>query len=100
MSKRISIQVSLEDKELIDLVNSIEEFESSCIESSSFDGQSEVMTLILSLSTLTLPLLAKIYIEHIKSKKSIKLIYKGVQVQGVSEKTILKVLKEIESEDK
>ncbi|MDX7799011.1 hypothetical protein SJS42_10235 [Aeromonas caviae] len=98
MTKKISIQVWRDDKEFIELINSDKDLECTTLVTSSFDGQTEVMTLILSITSLSLSFLVKVISEQIKSKKYVKLVYKGVQIQGVSEKTILKILNEIKNE--
>jgi hypothetical protein len=50
---------------------------------------------LVTLSYITVPLVAKILIEHIRSKKNITVKYKGVRLKGLSEATAEKILSDI-----
>lgn len=100
MSNVISIQVQKNDSNILDRFDSEKDVNTLKIESSSFDGQSEIITLIVTLTPIALTFLGKILSEQIKAKRYVKVVYKGVQIQGVDEKNVAKIIKEITSEEK
>ena len=57
-----------------------------------FDGSSEFIHALIPLTTFTIPFIVRIFIERIRQKRYIILKYKGVEISGLSEKNILKVL--------
>jgi len=65
---------------------------------SSWDGQT-LITYLVDLSPVILTTLVPIIIQSIRSKRHTKLIYKGVEVQGVSENTIKEILDTIIKQD-
>jgi len=100
MSNVISIQVQKNDSNILDKFDSVKDVNTIKLESSSFDGQAEIITLIVTLTPIALTFLGKILSEQIKAKRYVKVVYKGVQIQGVNEKNVAKIIKEITSEDK
>lgn len=100
MSNVISIQVQKSDSNILDKFDSVKDVNTLKLESSSFDGQAEIITLIVTLTPIALTFLGKILSEQIKAKRYVKVVYKGVQIQGVNEKNVAKIIKEITSEDK
>jgi hypothetical protein len=100
MTKAISIQVQHDDEELLKTFNSEPDVDFIKLETSSFDGQSEIVTLLVTLTPMALTFLGKVISEQIKSKRYVKIIYKGVQIQGVNEKNVAKMLEEITGEEK
>jgi hypothetical protein len=100
MSNVISIQVQKNDFNILDKFDSVKDVNTIKLESSSFDGQAEIITLIVTLTPIALTFLGKILSEQIKSKRYVKIVYKGVQIQGVNEKNVAKIIKEITSEGK
>ena len=100
MSNVISIQVQKNDSNILDRFDSVKDVNTLKLESSSFDGQAEIITLIVTLTPIALTFLGKILSEQIKAKRYVKVVYKGVQIQGVNEKNVAKIIKEITSEEK
>ena len=100
MSNVISIQVQKNDSNILDKFDSVKDVNTIKLESSSFDGQAEIITLIVTLTPIALTFLGKILSEQIRAKRYVKVVYKGVQIQGVNEKNVAKIIKEITSEDK
>jgi hypothetical protein len=98
MKNVIPIQIQKDDANTLDKFESKKDVDSVKLETSSFDGQSEIITLIVTLTPIALTFLGKVITEQIKAKKYVKVIYKGVQIQGVNEKNVAKILKEITSE--
>jgi len=91
----ISVQVQKNDMEFINSIDSEKSVNCTILETSSFDGQSEIVTILLTVTPLVLTFLGKIISEQIKAKKHVKIIYKGVQIQGIDEKNVTKILNEI-----
>src|SRR5262249_25493194 len=64
------------------------------VEGKAFDG-GVASTLIVALSAAAVPAIVKIYAAYVGSKKHIKLKYKDVEIQGVSESTLLELVKQM-----
>lgn len=58
-----------------------------------------VVQAIITLTTVTLPLVANIIIEHIKAKKEITIKFNGVEIKGISEKNIKEILSSLLKEN-
>lgn len=84
-TQTISVQVQKDDAEFLRAVRSASELESFELETSSFDGQSEIVTVVLALAPLAIGLIGKLVTEQIRARRYIKVIYKGVQIQGLSD---------------
>lgn len=91
----LSMQVQKDDLDFFDQLNSEDSLQYTKLETSSFDGQSEVVTILLTLTPVVLTFLGKIITEQLRAKKYVKIIHKGVQIQGVDEKNAAKILKEL-----
>ncbi len=91
----VSIQVLKNDSAFKNQITNNESISHIKLETSSFDGQSEVLTFLISLTPLAMVCLTKILVEQIRSKRYVKLIYKGLQIQGLNEKNIESTLKKI-----
>lgn len=91
----LSIQVQKDDLDFFDKLKSENSLPYTKLETSSFDGQSEVVTILLTLTPVVLTFLGKIITEQLRAKKYVKIIHKGVQIQGVDEKNAAKILKEL-----
>ncbi len=89
----LSIQVQKDDRDFFDTLNSENSLPYTKLETSSFDGQSEVVTVLLTLTPVVLTFIGKIISEQLRAKKYVKIIHKGVQIQGVDEKNVAKILK-------
>ncbi len=100
MQNAITIQINKDDNSFIDLINTEKDLEFAKLETSSFDGQSEVITLVITLTPMILTFLGKIISDQIKSKKYVKVIYKGIQIQGISEKNVSNIINEIIENEK
>jgi hypothetical protein len=88
----VTVQVQKDDIQFNETINGIAELGAKQMLASSFDGQSETISYVISLTTILAPFLTKIIIEQIKAKKYIKVVYKGVQLQGISEKNAAEVI--------
>ncbi len=100
MTKSISIQVQNDDEEILKKFDHDPEIDFVKLETSSFDGQSEIVTLLVTLTPMVLTFLGKVITEQIKSKRYVRVIYKGVQIQGINEKNVATIIKEITDDEK
>ena|SRR2546425_10602633 len=91
----ISVQVQKGDASFVAQLESIEEVKYTKLHTASFDGQSEIITLVITLTPAVLVFLAKLITEQIRARRYIKVIYKGVQIQGIDEKNAIEVLRNI-----
>jgi len=69
------------------------------IECRQIDASEMFTQVLVTLSPLTITIIAKIIIEHIRSKKAISAKYKGITLSGMSEKTVEKILMQIFSQE-
>lgn len=97
--KQISIQIQKSDKAFIDDIEAISAIECTRLETSSFDGQSEIISLLVVLAPLVVEQLSRVITEQLKAKRYLKIVYKGTQIQGMSDKEAARILEKlIESE--
>ncbi|EKO3903374.1 hypothetical protein AB1740_001258 [Vibrio fluvialis] len=68
------------------------------VKSDRFDGDS-VFQLVVTLSTVSVPLIAKVVIEKIKANKHVVIKKNGIIVKGLSAENALKVIKELDEND-
>lgn len=79
------------EREFLDLEQSLPgEFQ--IVKSNRFDGTDGLLQAIVTLSTLSIPLIAKVIIEAIRARKHVSIKVNGTTITGVSEKTVLKIL--------
>jgi hypothetical protein len=57
-----------------------------------FDGLPDFVQALVVLTPVTLPVVAKIVTEQIKSRRHISVKYKGVEVRGLADSTVISVL--------
>ncbi len=91
----ISLQVQKDDFDFMNCLSSEKSIRYTALETSSFDGQSEIVTLLITITPMILTFLGKVISEQIKAKKYVKVVYKGVQLQGIDEKNAEKIIKSI-----
>jgi hypothetical protein len=91
----ISIQVQKHDRAIIEELTANKDMSVTKLETSSFDGQSEIVTLVITVTPMVLTFLGKILIEQIRARKYVKVVYKGVQIQGINESTVADILAKI-----
>jgi hypothetical protein len=58
-------------------------------------GGIEAAQFLVTVTAATAPILARVIIEQIRSRKHVRLVKDGVEVSGVSEQTILAILNKI-----
>ena len=54
-----------------------------------FSGGLESVQFLITVTTVMVPVLSRIIVEQIRSRKHVRLVVNGVEVSGVSEKTVL-----------
>lgn len=65
-----------------------------------FDGVSDYIQALVTLTTISIPLVAKIIIEKIRSKKHISIKYGGIEIKGISEDNVFQVLENLKGAEK
>jgi hypothetical protein len=91
----ISVQIQKSDSDFLELIAQDDKLEYEQLETSSFDGQSEIVTLVITLTPMVLGFLGKIITEQIRSERYVKVIYEGVQVQGLSEENATRLIQKM-----
>lgn len=91
----ISIQVDTESEKVVSKLAELNVEVLGVFSGKGFDGFSDAITIVVSLGSISLPLIASIVKELIRSRRYVKVIHEGVEITGLSEKSTFKVLKEI-----
>lgn len=65
------------------------------LETSSFDGQSEIVTVLLTLTPIVVAFLGKVISDQIKARRYVKVIYRGMQIQGLSDENATKLIEKL-----
>lgn len=68
-------------------------------ESKKSDASKFFIEALVTLSTISIPYLAEIIIEKIKSNKHIELKYEGLEVKGISEDNVMEILDKLLNND-
>jgi hypothetical protein len=78
---------------------SIEDCEGATVISSDrFDGDTLIQA-IVTLGSISIPLVAKIIIENIRSKKHVVVKHKGIEIKGLDAENTIKILEELSEND-
>jgi hypothetical protein len=65
------------------------------LETSSFDGQSEIVTILLTLTPVVVAFLGKVISEQIKARRYVKVVYRGMQLQGLSDENAIRLIEKL-----
>src|SRR5690349_12049862 len=57
-----------------------------------FGGEMGFTALVVTLSTAVIPALAKVLIEHIRSKRHVRVKLRGIEITGINEETVQEIL--------
>lgn len=99
MNTKLEILVSKDyAKELKDSLEK-EQIETSLAVNKNFDGET-LASIIILLTPPVCALIANLYKNHVAARQFIKLKYKGFEIEGVSETTLLKLLKDSDKPSK
>lgn len=96
----IVVELMVEDKKLVDELICKNSENIQLLNSRRFQGEPETIQLLITLSPVIIPSLASIIITFIRSKKHISIKYKGIEIKGVSEATIIQILEKLISDKK
>ena len=90
--QQLSIQIQKSDIDFLKALEQIPEVDFTALQTSSFDGQSEIITLLVTISPLIIAQIGKILSEQLKARRYVKIVYKGTQIQGMTDKDATRVL--------
>ena len=65
------------------------------LETSSFDGQSEIVTVLLALTPVVVAFLGKVISDQIKARRYVKVVYRGMQIQGLSDENATRLIEKL-----
>lgn len=91
----ILLELEPNEKESVETIIKENSLDGEILEKKNFNGQTEILQIIFVLTSASLPIIGKIIIEKIRSKKHIEVKYKGLTIKGLSEENTLKMLKKI-----
>ena len=89
----IHFQASHDFKEEIERLTTLTSVE--VVKADSLDGTSDLIQILLVLNSLAIPVLAKIVIESIRAKKHVSIKKDGIEITGISEASVHKILEKI-----
>lgn len=89
----ILIEIQKGDAHFLDEVASAEKNSVHIRSGKNFGGNVDLVSAIVTLTGITIPVLGKIIIELIKSKRYVKLKIKGVEIVNITEKNAIEILK-------
>jgi hypothetical protein len=88
---QIAVAVPRGDQDEIEKTLKIERFNFFAVNSQGFDG-AHTIELVVTLTPPVAAFLAGLYAKRIAANRYISLKYKGIEVKGVSETTLLKII--------
>lgn len=91
----IVLQIKKSDRALFDSAAKHSQLETVVMESRGIDGSHEILSILLGLTTTSIPAIAALIIAHIRSKRYLKIVVDGIEITGVSEKNASKLLEQI-----
>jgi aspartyl/asparaginyl-tRNA synthetase len=91
----ILIEVSPNEKVLIDTELNNNYLKADFLNKKNFNGQTEILEVLIQLSTFSIPIIAGIIIKQIKARKHIEVKYKGLKIKGLSETNTVKILEKL-----
>lgn len=99
MKTTILLEIESRDRTLVTQFLDAEPTSVEFLDINRFEGDTEITNALLVISSITIPLIAKIIIELIKSARFRSVKYKGVEIKGISkadsEKIVSSILKSI-----
>lgn len=94
----IVLELFSKDKSLVDeLINNHSEVQ--LLTSRKFQGEPETIQLLINLSPVIIPAVASVIKACIRSKKHVSLKYKGLEVKGISDSTVIDILTKLKDVD-
>lgn len=93
--EKVVLEIFAEDKKLVDEIAIDHKEYVQVINARKFQGEPETIQLLITLSSIIIPSIATVIVNLIRAKKHISLKYKGVEVKGISEDTVVQILNEL-----
>lgn len=90
---KITITVSIKDKGIFKMLE--ENSNISYVETDNFDGLSELIRAIVTLTASTIPFILKVIREQKDEKKYVTISYKGIEIKAESEEQIEEILRRL-----
>lgn len=91
----IVLEVMQNDKNMVDELMANHPQDIQVLNSRRFQGEPETIQLLIELSSFIIPSIASVIVAYIHSKKHISIKYKGLEVKGISESTVIEVLEKL-----
>ena len=86
----ITIEVSKEDSKIVEELNTNGVISSRFI-TSSFDGDIDVISIVVELAKHSIPFIVNAVMKRINENKKVKIIYKGTVIKDISEEKLRKI---------
>jgi hypothetical protein len=87
-----ALTLQIEDRAIADAMIALDPGRIREIRSRSFDGAEPVISLIVLVTPILLREISKIVQKCIESRQHVRVFYKGVEIEGVSEAVLLQLL--------
>lgn len=94
----VQIELSVNDEEAIGRLEKLGKDYVLFAEPDHFEGDVGVLSALVTIATATIPVIGYIVTEKIKSKKHVRVKYKGIEISGERLSNIEAFLKSIESD--
>ena len=91
----IVMELHRADETVLKNLESIEKGTVSISKPKKFSGDADLISAIVTLTTISIPVIGKVIIELINAKKYVKIKVKGVEISGITEKNAIEVLETI-----
>ena len=91
----ILFQIEPDDFFLFNEIVDDPSIEKKIIDKKNFNGQTELIELLCSATMLSIPILGKIIIESIKSRRNIIIKHNGTTIKGLSQDNVTKILEKL-----
>ena len=96
---KIAVEVHQDDKLLLEEIRNAEPESFEIVSAHRFGGEIGLAAALVSLTATTIPILASIVKELIRSRRYVRLKVRGVEISGVSEDKILEILNQLKSDE-
>lgn len=96
---KIVLEINQEDQKLIEELPAAFPDEVEIVRVARFDGTSDLLQVLITLSPLTLALVAKVIIEMIRSKRYNRVRTNGIEITGFTAKNTIKMLEKLMQEN-
>ena len=91
----IVLEIKEKDRHILDEVSSKFPNEIEIVSVIRFDGSSDLLHALITLTAITLPLVTRMIVELLRSKKHHRVTKDGMEITGFSEKNTIKMLEKL-----